>query len=1129
MGSLHLVLRRARAGAGLLLTILLLSAATIGIIAGTLGYGQAAATVAARQALSSGPPTEAGVQVQSRVADDPAAQDAEARRLIAAAFAPAPVIIQHTLVSEPRPLPDGGRLVAWASSTLTPSDERFDQLVAVVEGQWPQPGSSGNLPAALPAGAPEELQLGDTLSVDGITVEFVARWRPVQTDATFWFGDPLVTGPGSSSTIGPLIVPADRLADLSGTPFNRWTVQPDADQIHPDDLAMLATAAERLGRDLSGTSIDVRGVTVQGDLAPTSASAAQNLATAQALGVVPIVLLLLVSVIAVVQIARLQAAARAGEVDLLVARGAGRGQVLRWTVLESVAVTVAAAVLGIGGAVLALRWVPGGEAQSMTALRGGLLTAVAVLTALVLIALAQTRRVGAPDRSGRTRQVAALGTLLLTVGAAAVTWWQLRQYGSPLVTEDDGTLRTDVVAGAAPALLLAAAAVLAMALLGPLGRAAQSLTRRRRGLTLHLAAAQVSRRLVVYAVPVVLTILAVGSATVSSMYAGTSAQVRDQLAAVGQGPDVRVSLSPGPVVTDTGEITLPDPSTVPGVQTSRPVWTGEARLGGTATVVTAAPVADLAQLSPLPVQVWDITEVSDVLTLPPPEGTRVPLPTGTRTVQVEVDLTAELTQDQIDQDSAELRLTEESLTAENDAPDQVDPEEIEAVLAAQAQARLDRYATERSLAVVLLVQDPETGLTLPLRSSEMTYRAGGGEFVDGVLRSTGPQRSQSRLVIEVPESVRGDIFAAQVSVTTDVSHRIDAEFSGWQTDAGDALLAGADLQHWGDAQYAWRSESAARPDPEGGTPRIEHDPQSGVLRVEFVTAAASNGSASAEQNLFTLTHLAPEQRGASGATPGSAPTLRVPVVVTTALATSNDLQVGDQIDVPVVGLAVPAQVAAVTPAVPGTLSPHAVLLDSAAFAQWSTVAGRALPPPSELWVATADGADTAAVVEQISELPRVSAVTGGDAVAVTDAASAVRMVFWVASAGAVLLAVTGIGAVAATLLRARRPEVAVLRALGDTPGSQARSRAAEMLGVVAAAVAFGGAAGWSVSALVIPELAASTTLTGQVELPVSLVLELPVWLAMIGLLLAGLAILAGVVSSRVRAQALDRDYREEIR
>ncbi|RIK11712.1 MAG: hypothetical protein DCC50_14090, partial [Acidobacteria bacterium] len=57
-------LRRARASTGLLLTLLALVTATTAILAGAVGYSGAAATTAARQAITGAPPGEAGIRVQ---------------------------------------------------------------------------------------------------------------------------------------------------------------------------------------------------------------------------------------------------------------------------------------------------------------------------------------------------------------------------------------------------------------------------------------------------------------------------------------------------------------------------------------------------------------------------------------------------------------------------------------------------------------------------------------------------------------------------------------------------------------------------------------------------------------------------------------------------------------------------------------------------------------------------------------------------------------------------------------------------------------------------------------------------------------------------------------------------------
>lgn len=1099
MGPLGLVAKRARAGFGLLLTILLLSAATTAIIAGTLGYSQAAATVAARQALTDAVPTEAGIQVQTRVADDAAAQDAEARRVIDAAFAPAPVVIQQTTVSEPRPVSDqDGRVVAWASDSLTPQDPRFGEWVEVVAGEWPGSAPEGTVAGALHAGGAErwDLQVGDTFEVGETTVTVVALWRPVNPQDALWFGDPLVAAGGAGTEVGPLLVETATVPALGGVPFTRWTVQPDATDIRPSDMAVLADAAARLVRDLRGSEVDVRGVTVEGDLAPTSATAARNLATAQALNVVPVVLLLLVSLIAVVQIARLQSAARTGEVELLIARGSSRVQIFRWTLLESVAVAVLAVLLGVGLALGAMRLVPAGELQDGTVIRAGLFAGLAMLAALVTITVLQVRALaarGATDRSGRTRQVAALGTLVLTLGAAGLSWWQLRQYGSPLVVADDGSLETDLLAGAAPALLLAAVAVVAMALLGPLGRLAEALTRPARGLTGHLSASQVSRRLVVYAVPVVLTVLAVGTTTVSSMYAATSASLRASLADLGQGAPIRAELAPSPATrAGTG---FPDVTDIEGVDVAIPVWTTDSRLGESDLVLTALPTALLGDVALLPPGSMDPAEATALAADDP--GVGLDFSAGARELSLDLTVDTSLTPEI-------LEGLEQSVAFlyGDDAPD-LSEEEIDVHL-----AWLDGFDRPHQLQVDLLLASTQVGVMTQVEAGAVDFdthvERDGQEF------RSEPRTSRARLTVELPDGHQLDrvvgvlLRPAQIGPNYHVTIDIEAIGAG----DGDNLLLVEELP-WDEVSHLTGAGGFAELEPV-----FTRDPDTGVLRLEVQTGGWGGHQGADVHNVEFVLSTPPT------GTPA------VPALVTTSLATTNNLEMGSPMTLRGWGRTIQAEVAGIVPALPGTLSPAAVLIDSSALAATLISARATLPDPRELWIATDD---PQVVLERVAAVEGIVSVSGPGAVTVTDAAAAVRLVFWVAATGAVLLAVTGVGAVAATLLRVRRSEVAVLRALGMTPGAQARSRAAELWGVTAAALLLGAGAGWLVGALVIPDLARSTTLAEQVAFSPQVTLELPLWAGLIGLLVATLLALTLLLAGRVRTQALDNEFREEIR
>ncbi len=1191
-------LRRARASTGLLLTLLALVTATTAILAGAVGYSGAAATTAARQAITGAPPGEAGIRVQTREAEDPAAQDAAARQRIDEAFAPAPVSVQRTVVSPPRPVAqDGtsleGDLVVLASEALTADAPDVDERVDVVEGTWPQAGGEpveGLLHAA-PA-AEWGVGVGDTVEVGGTPVSVVGLWRPVDPGDAYWFGDPLVATGRDDKQRGPLVVAPGAVGQLVDAPFVRWTVQPDAREIQPDDLAHLASAAGSLRTTLKTPEVDVRGVTVEGDLAPTAATAAHNLATANALGVIPLSVLALVTMLSVIQLARLLATTREAQAQLLVARGATRTQVLLSTVSESAVVTVVGSTLGALAAWAVLQAVPAGAGQGGTVVRVALLTGLAVLVVLAVVAALQVRRLttgGTADLSGRQRAATALATLVLVLGAAGVAWWQLSRNGSPLVTRDDGSLGTDLVAGAAPALLLAAAAVVAMALLGPLGRLVEALTHAGRSAAGHLASAQVARRLPVYAVPAVLTVLAVGATTLSGLYAGTSAALRDNLTAVGQGAPVRATLDEPPKVAADGQVPPPPqlPTDVAGTASTAPVWLdATARLGDLQVPVTMSPAQDLAStvtMSTLP----DGRSLvpADVLTadVVPPEGVDVPAGASEVRVRVDVDLS-------VDQDDLEgLQRGFEQTVKDVMAGTYGAPQEDEAAAREAARMLMDSSfeggVQEASWVVTLRFVDTTAGLyrtveggavvmqlpTLELPWADAVAAGEPVEDVDYTRATPVPGGGSAELVFTLPDSDSFRLVGVDLSRPTErftsfapIAPDVEADITA-RTDLGDDLF--------GDATAGWGSTTLASPevlaeieaenegiDPDETVTTVLPD-GSRVTRTaarwvpgELDTAAPTWTIRQDADSLFPsdvtiapgleyVDDVAPPtpqdplaEEGDGEAVAGGGTT--VPAALTESTARAASLGVGDRARITAFGAQLPVEVVAVVPAVPGSLSPDGVLLDRDAVAAVFVEQQRTLPFPTELWAmpagwsgTTVDGPDPAAtaVVEELAGHEGVAAVTGPGRVSVTDATSAARLVFWVASAGAVLLAVTGIAAVAATLLGHRRPEVAVLRALGMTPRAQARSRALELGGVVLASVLLGLGASWLVGRAVVPELARSTTLPGQVSLPAQLLLEPGLWAALMGVGLAVVLLVVLVQAGRVHAQALDRDYREEIR
>lgn len=1218
-----LVLARARASWGLLVTLLSLVLVTTAIIAGTLGYSQAAASTAAQDALTQGEPTESGVQVQTRLAPDPQRQDELAREVITGAFAPAPVSIGRLVVSEPRPVQDGrspleGDVVLTGGPDLAPGATAPTGLVSVVEGTWPTASTttadtataatSGNpAPGALHVGAAQAwgVEVGDVLTLDtgadaAVAIEVTATWQPVDAQDAFWFGDELVrTGVLEDGDLGPLVVD-ETLVSQVGDPFVRWPVRPDASQVTPDDLGVLAAAAQTLRselRDVEG--LTVRGVQVEGDLAPTAGQAATNLATARALGVVPLSVLVLVTGLAVTQLARLLSTTREAQAELLVARGATRAQVLLSGLGESVAVALVGATLGTLGAWSLLQAVPGSEGVGARVLSAGALTLLGIVLALAAVSALQVRRLSARTAlalaSGRARAATALATVALVLAAAALSWWQLRRAGSPLTRQPDGTLGTDLVAGAAPALLLAAAAVVAAALLGPLARVAEVGTRPSRRVGAHLASAQVSRRVQVYAVPVVLTVLAVGSTTLAGLYAGTSAQLRDDLADVSEGAPLRADLVRPPATTTPGLVPAPPPdlSELSGIGRSVLVWAEpDARVGDVAVPLTLADTDALTAVATVPAgqpQGLVPAGLGQVRTADgePVAQEAVGIPAGTR--ELTVDLAVERSVDRWEvarlEGLAETeREREEALVAAYAELDEEPPEgllpagSLEERVRQQLDAEVEAAAAPAEVTVTLTLQETTTGLTSAVAGEPVSVDGPRLDYDRDTLSevTATPASTEGTVTFELPERGEFALLAMTVdpppaptetpsdgaflpptaTLTLDLALRADGadlldRATGWGSPEAATPEAAAPLEAEAAAvqdpvlravvetdpsfvgdrgpnlAFDLETNAVAVPpslDTGGATWRVELPNAFGVEEVLIGPGLGYQG---------VIPGLAPgagpdADPGTDGST-GTDPAGTVPVALSTQAATAAALEVGDPMTVSVVGTTVPARVAAVVPGLPGQQGPTAALADAGAVSQVLAQQQRSLTWPTQVWARPAPSATVAGALEALQGREDLRAVVGPGTVSVTDATSAARLVFWVASAGAVLLALTGVAAVAATLLSARRAEVAVLRALGMPPAGQARSRALELAGVVAAAVLFGLAAGWAVGQGVVPELAASTTQPGRLQLPAALRLEVGTWAVLLVAVALGLAATALAVGGRVRTQALDRDYREEIR
>ncbi|MFJ3407540.1 hypothetical protein [Promicromonospora sp. NPDC090134] len=1082
MSRATLLARRSTAHRGLLALVWLLVAVLTGALGVTIGWTQAAATAGARDGLAAAEPSGRAVQLATRLADGAAAdaQDARVQEVLADLLDGVPHRVTYDVRTEAQYTTDadGQDLGRW-SVALLPAPSRQEALsgagasgVTLVDGAWPAATDE----AAVQADAAEAagLAVGDRvrLGVDpedradtGTAVTIAATWRVTDPDDAGWLGDPSVLTGSDGAYPGPVVVSEQVVAGLDTDPFARWTVVPDGAALTPEDLPALAALTPEVDRILGeDTDVAPRGLTVTGTLDVIAADLGAALRAADAVALVPLCLLALVGLVALVQVARLLAATREGEVALLVSRGAAPGTVTAAAAVEGALLALTAAAAGGAAAWGALRAVVGSEAGAAvsvgTPLAVALAVAVAATATLVLVATLQVQaavRRQVTDRSGRVRQVAALGTVVLTVAAAAVSVTQLLRYGSPLVSTPGG-LRTDPAAAAAPALALAALAVAAMAVLGPATRLWAGLAGRSRGVVGPLAARQVARRIVVYVVPVVLLVLAGGAATLAGGYTGTAERLRADVDVLANGADVRVQapesgrLDPAPF--------LPG-ATGPGstARAAAPVLSGTAYSDGLPVAMLALPAAAVPKVVRAPEEVLDTSALADDLA----NDAFADAPT-------------------LAGDARDIGVTVRGRIHETVETDLAD------------------WAPRHQLDLSIVLAAPD-GTLATVDLGQLTEGDGG----EGTL---GEHEVAQELWGEVPAPPSGQTWRI---AALDVDTR-----PGWSiaevTLAVDGITAGG-----------------LRVDQPVWTPSETFDGPTGLELTEGEAAFSMplGDGVSGANRLRLLT------------TPAAGP---VPLLASSSLVDALGVTTGDTFELTLGATRLPVEVVASSGTVPGALEPYAVLVDRTALAAvlvrdvndpaltnevWLAAGPRGAAAPAGAVAGLAQQATDAAEAAGRSSRERPTVTTPG--YGSTDTAVPVRVSFWLAAAGATVLALAGVLAVAVATLRGRRGEVIVLRAVGLGPAAQGRARAAELVTVGIVALAVGAVAGWAVARLAVGGLAAATLTGIDAAPPAQFLLATGGTGLVLAAAVAGLVLVAIGVGGRVTAQARDTTYREEVR
>lgn len=314
-------------------------------------------------------------------------------------------------------------------------------------------------------------------------------------------------------------------------------------------------------------------------------------------------------------------------------------------------------------------------------------------------------------------------------------------------------------------------------------------------------------------------------------------------------------------------------------------------------------------------------------------------------------------------------------------------------------------------------------------------------------------------------------LAGAVVYAVDLPQRVMSAPGPLRVVAIDVTIAAEAVQAGAGAVWELQSLEAAGP---ADTSEVD---------IEVIWAALSSGPR------FDQPRSSSESRGfiveSGGRTVRLAPRLLIgeppPIVLSQSLAESVAATVGDVVSVRNVGLSAPftARVVGVLDAVPSAPESRAMLIDLAIVRGLQFTATEPVPPAQQLWISTDDPAATAEPARAL--LPAGSRIHDATETALRSALGAAVVAFWMTAAGSAVLMLIIIGASMHAQHRARRTEVAVLRALGFGAGRQGALRSIEVVLAATLGLLAGVGAG-AVAAVFTVVPFARTALPGDVPL-----------------------------------------------
>jgi hypothetical protein len=213
---------------------------------------------------------------------------------------------------------------------------------------------------------------------------------------------------------------------------------------------------------------------------------------------------------------------------------------------------------------------------------------------------------------------------------------------------------------------------------------------------------------------------------------------------------------------------------------------------------------------------------------------------------------------------------------------------------------------------------------------------------------------------------------------------------------------------------------------------------------------------------------------------------------------------------------VSGEIVAVVPGIPGASDASALLLD-ASLVRHAELRAFTEDAMSDLWIDADDPQTVAAAIRPL--LPPTARIDDSSDPAARDLLGAAVVAVAVAAGAASILAIVAVAAVSAMARSARRPEAAILRALGFRPRQQGRLRAVESAVAIGVGMLAGALTGALAIVTAIGPFAVAAVPNAPDGIAASLALDPVLIFAGAGSLLLVLAILVAVGSAGVTRDA----------